>query len=286
MSAETVPLADLGPLGEEIGAGGQGRVIRIRRRPGLLVKVYAADVDRDALLELVRWRRALPTRDRRIVDSATAWPLAVVDGPDQVGVLVREAPPVFFQEIAGHRQVRDLQWAYCRSVSYVGREPVSRRAAVTLVHHWATVLDILHRHGVVYGDLSATNVLWSERGARPGLFVIDCDSAWVTTGARAVAGGQTPGWDDPWPSDGSPDAERRRDLYKLGLMFLRLYYRSQLPIDALTRQIALPADPPTSRPIRDLLVASLRRDGSRPGAADWVEPLRCFERVLRSRGVA
>jgi len=281
-----VSLDELGPRGEELGAGGQGRVVRLRERPGELVKLYCTDVDRNALVELVEWRHRLPQRDRRIIDAVTAWPLHVVESPDGIGVHVREAPSVFFHEVAGEQQVRDLQWAYCRSVAYVGREPATRRAAVTLVHHWATVLDVFHRNGVVYGDLSATNVLWSDRGARPRLFVIDCDAAWLTTGRRAVAGGQTPGWDDPWPSDGSPADERRRDLYKVGLMFLRLYYRSQLPVDAATKHIALPADPPTSRPVRQLLHGSMRRDGARPAANDWLGPLRMFDRVLRARGIA
>jgi hypothetical protein len=283
----TITADELGPVGDELGRGGQGIVYELPSRPHHLLKVYLDDaVDRDGLEALVRWRLRLSSRDRRVIDAMTAWPLAVVpDLSTGLAFVMRRAPTEFFHDRPGGSRPHDLQWAYCTSVAYSGRQPATRRQAVTIVHRLAMVLDVLHRNDVVYGDLSATNVLWSARHGRPRIFLIDCDAAWATIGPRGCGGGQTPNFADPWPSDGTPAAERRRDLYKLGLVFLRLYYRSQLPVTAETPTIDLAADPPITRSVHGLLQGALSPDGDRPTAADWMPRLAALDRRLRAAGV-
>jgi hypothetical protein len=284
-----VPEARLGDIGPPFGhVGGQGRVHPLPDHPGWLYKRYhdTTPVDPDGLLALVEWRRQLTGRDRRIVDVRTAWPQYVVEHPGGHGVVIRRAPARFFHVFGDEEVGTDLQFACLDTATWGGAGPAGPRTAVAIVYRYAQVLDVLHRNGVVYGDMSHTNMLWTSAPGWPGVFVIDCDAAWLTTGPRGVPFSETPPWIDPWPNDLTAERLRRLDLFKLGQLFLRTYYHWPGKITATTTSLGLHDEPPVTRRITDLLTASLRRDRPhqpRPRARDWLDPLVVLERHLRAR---
>lgn len=279
-----IPLTGLGRIGDPLGSpGGQGTVYELPDRPGWVLKRYhpGVAVSVTGLLALVGWPQSLVLRDRKVIDACTAWPAQVVDFLDDTyGFVMRRAPGRFFHEVEGVRLPRDLGWAYLADAArFVGLNAAAPAVAAALVYRIAVVFDVLHRNSVVYGDFSSGNALWSC-GPRPQIFLFDCDAAHVVGQPRALLEMQTPLWDCPWDGLGGPD----RDLYKLALAFLRLYFRYEGPVHTGTGAIRIPDRPAVTREVHDLMAAGLRKDSAlRPPAAHWLEALPRLDRGLRSR---
>lgn len=266
--------------------GGQGTVYELVGEPNLLAKIYHAVVqlDPDGLEALVGWRRGLGRPDLAMIDQATSWPLdtLTVTEDGRLGVVIPRAPDRFFHTVNGSTIPRDISWAYLAdAVRFAGLEPARPAAAARVVRQLAGVYDVFNRNGVAYGDLSHTNALWSG-GARPDVYLIDCDAAAVSGHPRALVEAQTPLWDCPWPAVQGQE----RDLYKLALAFLRLVMRYEGPLGENVRSLTLPAHPPVTVDTADLLEAGLREAGIRPSPAAWIPVLECLEKGLRARKIA
>lgn len=271
-------------VGPRLGGGGQGDVFELPDDPEHLVKRYRPEiaVNEAGLVALVDWRAGLPPKDGAIIAKHTAWPQEIVDCEDGTfGIIMKRAAASFWHTVEDEKLPRDLSWAYLQdSARFAGLTTPPPRAAVQLMIQLATVLDVLHRNGVVYGDLSATNVLWTG-GTAPNLFVIDCDAAHVEGGPRALDVAQTPLWSCPWPGVEG----RERDEFKLALAFLRLYFCYEGPIDLSTQNLLVPDHPPVSRAAADLVTAGLQQLSVRPSAGDWLPVLRHLAKGLRARGL-
>lgn len=271
-------------VGALLGSGAQGDVYELTSDPGRLLKRYrkTTAVNEVGLAALVDWRKHLPPRDMAVIDRHTAWPLEVVDCEDGTfGILMGRAPQEFWHTVEGEELPRDLSWAFMvDAAQFVGLKPAPPSAAVALVVQIATVFDVLHRNGVAYGDLSASNVLWTG-DAFPSVMVIDCDAATVIGHPRALKEAQTTLWDCPWPGVEGQE----RDEYKLAVAFLRLFFRYEGPISETTRNIQIPAHPPMTRDAADLLGAGLKQVSIRPSAADWLPALQRLHRGLRARRI-
>jgi hypothetical protein len=272
-------------VGAFLKDGGQGEVHELTSSPDQLLKRYKPGIAVDAagLEALVAWRQGLDPRDRNVVDQFAAWPLEAVDCENgSFGIVMKRAPRQLWHVVEGDTLPRDLSWAFMEDAArFVGLQPATATAAVTIMFQIATVFEVFHRNGVVYGDLSAANVLWSG-GRRPTIFVIDCDATEVIGRPRALQEAQTPLWACPWPGV----TARERDEYKLALAFLRLFFHYEGPLTDSTRNIQIPATPPVTREAADLLGAGLREVSIRPAAADWLNPLRTLERGLKARKIA
>jgi hypothetical protein len=280
-----IKLSALGGIGQVLSVGGQGSVYELPARPAELLKRYHSHVrvDVNGLEALVQWRATLSPRDLGIINRSTAWPVEVVNCEDGTsGFIMPRAPAEYWHTLENDTLPRDLSWAFMvDSARFVGLKPASPPAAVAVIHKLMIVFDVLHRNGICYGDLSATNVLWSG-GSRPDIFVLDCDAAWIAGQPRALKDAQTMLWKCPWQGVQA----RERDEYKLALAFLRLFFRYEGPIDSTTRNIQLPAYPPVTREAAELLAAGLREVTNRPAASDWFEALHKLERGLKARKVA
>lgn len=285
---EPLPVAAIGPVADTIaGSGGQGQIRELPAHPHLLLKTYRSDHQPDvgALCALAAWPVGLSSQDRALILARTSWPARVItDTPWGVGTLIQRAPDRFWNLVEGKRIPRDLQFAFVPAARFSGAELLTPAGAITMTYRYASLLDVLHRGGVAYGDLNHSNLLWAGSTSRPEPFLIDCDAAWLTSGPRTLPVAQTPLWLDPWAQrdDGSPGEAVQRDRLKLALLFVRLYYRSLMELDAARPLIELPAEPPITQPVADLLLAGLRRDGERPAAADWLQPLDRLERRVRA----
>ncbi|NUR25029.1 MAG: hypothetical protein HOV83_04130, partial [Catenulispora sp.] len=286
MTSGTTRAVDHGKLalGGELGRGGQGTVFAVTNRRineavnggwDVVYKEYnaatLAHLQADALRDMVDLLEDLDSDDRRWLCEKSAWPIAVVEKSGQVcGFLMRAVPDRFrfsMRSLAGtappRRVLANLEFllnddAYIAGVGLA----VSTRDRLELLADLSAGLDRLHGLGVAVGDLSPKNLLFTTTPP-PEFFIIDCD-AMRLHGASALPQVETPDWQTP---AGEEKATRASDVYKFGLLAVRLTAGDQTTTDA-TRLAAIGGD------LGVLGRSSLDADpAQRPTTADWTTEL-------------
>ncbi|WP_445402545.1 hypothetical protein ACSMX9_13355 [Streptomyces sp. LE64] len=266
-----VPLGSL-PVRDRIGDGGQGEVFTLSDRPAVLYKSYRDPrrVDGEALAALVAVRRALDPAHRDRLDAEAAWPLCrVVDAGRTTGFLMHRAPATMtWTTGTGSTKLTELAFllrpAKAAWQAVVQPTPDERLAlAAALVE---AVLR-LHTMGLVFGDLSAANVLWTVR-PEPAVHLLDCDGARLVGRAPVLAQADTIDWGDPEAPPGTVTVDG--DRYKVALALARVLARDPY---------AAPGAPFTPLPgvlderreqaVRRLLDQAAGPYGSRPDLGQW-----------------
>jgi len=274
-------------FGRTLGRGGQGEVVEVTGHGAgedLVAKWYLPSVRLDAasLTRLVAWRRSAGEPTRAAVDEVACWPRAVLLRHGRAaGVLLPRVAPAFSLAVglpSGSRSqvLRELQYLIARPelLSRRGIADVDLATRLRLLGHLVAAVSLLHTHGVVVGDLSVKNVLWSADGGER-VYLLDCDALRLSGTSPAVEQPNSPGWDDPaFPGTQNQQSDR----YKLALAVLRVIAR-----DFHTRS----PDAATAVLGRDhlpLLRAGLSRDpDARPPTSAWLRPLRCRAEQLTER---
>jgi hypothetical protein len=184
-----------------------------------------------AMEHTVMLREAMNAADRAELERITTWPLATVEeNGATVGTLMPLIPREFFVTLTPQGQPpRDEVFAYaflCVAESYMLKMGLDRSLAndplvrLSLAAQLAYVIGLLHKHDIVYGDLSLQNVVISL-GGQPNLMVIDCDAA------AAISDKQrhqmhSPSFKPPENLSGvQKEQDLQTDVYKLGLCILR-----------------------------------------------------------------
>jgi hypothetical protein len=129
------------------------------------------------------------------------------------------------------------------------------------------LVDWLHLMGLVLGDVSQANVLWTVR-PEPAVFMLDCDGFRVSGMPPVLAQADTPDWGDPLAPPGTVTVDS--DRYKAALAIGRV-----LAQDAY----ALPGGPLAVVPgvlderqeaaVRDRFAQAGGACGTRPTLAEW-----------------
>lgn len=228
----------LGPM-TKIAQGGEGIVYRLTAPniPGLtgpLAYKEALPTVSDparvlrAMEHAVEIRENMDRTDRDILDEFTTWPLAMVDDNGAaVGLLMPLIPDEFFADTNPPNGTPDrvvFEFAFLSATDkYINRMGIDRRAAndplvrMALVGQLAYVIALLHKHDVVYGDLSLRNVAISANP--PRLRLVDCDPAARLSNTNRYQ------LSSPFftPPETPKPAEQNlsTDVYKLGLCILR-----------------------------------------------------------------
>lgn len=218
-----VPLGTLA-LGDRIGDGGQGEVYDVRGPDRLLYKSYreAHKVEGGELAALVALRQGLDPDDRDRLDRETAWPLCrVVDGGRVTGFLMHRAPDsMTWRTSRGETRLTEL--------SYLLRAPKAAWQAVAQPspdERYALLVAVvelfrwLHTLGLVIGDVSQANVLWTVR-PEPAVYLLDCDGARIAGRPPVLEQADTPDWHDPQAPPGSATVDS--DRYKAALVVGRV----------------------------------------------------------------
>ncbi|WP_440710646.1 hypothetical protein [Herbiconiux sp. YIM B11900] len=255
--------------------------------------------DSAALSRLVALRWGLDARERALLDGLAAWPLAVVegDGGDVVGCLVPLAAHPFYylpaEEKNPGKVPQQAKWLVVapKRARRAGAAAVGERdlvARATVLARVCLLLELLHRHGVVFGDLSDQSVLFGA-GDVAEAFVVGCEGA--TVGGESGDPGlqrNSAGWAAPETienadaGDGKTEPSMSRapslqsaetDRYKLALLILRMLAPAG---DGLERsrdadRIRSVLDETGQRMMHDALEGA---PDARPGAADWYRYLR------------
>lgn len=228
---DEIDIAQLGQLGSRLGSGGQADVylapdLTLPDLAGQAVfKRYKGNqVSPNGLRAIVGVRSRLDDTNRAILDTLAAWPARVVrDAGAVCGVVMPLIPDSFFQErtLPTGRRTRDP-----REVQNLFVDPsiaerlgmptpnLSQRFAVC--RDLAAAITLLHKHGVVFGDLNAKNELFRLHPA-PTLMLVDCDAVRIRGSAPVVRQLNAPDWAPP---EGTV-LSQATDLYKYGLFVLR-----------------------------------------------------------------
>lgn len=277
-------IEQLGELGNELGSGGQARVIELRgkhrRNVAKLYHPEGADTPRptaEALAEVIDWRDALPAQERAIVDARTSWPSALLTDAQgrSVGVLLPAIPRDYFAEIrVGNRRKirpRELSYLLTPKASELGVHRPDLDGRMQICRAWMTVFDVLDSHGVVFGDISMRNLLWSPSNRGEG-YVIDCDTA--QTDPPQAPSPLTMDWEDPhFRKDLAREpADLASDRYKLTLAVYRAIvgHPGRRP-PATIKQIHQSMPEPVPDAVAGLLLAGGGPDrDARPRPSHWL----------------
>ncbi|GHC73290.1 hypothetical protein GCM10010309_42970 [Streptomyces violaceochromogenes] len=263
-------------LGTALGGGGQGKVWAVEKRLvnrkwPVAYKEYKPDSQGqlriDALERMVAFLPEQPHAVGQWLAEHAAWPAAlVIEGSQVRGFLMRQIPDEFFITMpTGDRKAAGFEFLL-NSLTYVNKMvgSVTPRQVFGLLLAFADTLERLHGLGVVAGDLSPKNLLFSLSGPRPSCFLIDCDAMGLR-GDWVLKPVQTPGWQLP---DGEAPETPEGDRYKFALLAVRLFLHEQHGKDvaALRRMDAT---------VADLAKRGLSRTpADRPALSDWLDPLR------------
>lgn len=271
---------DWGGLGRELGRGGQARVVELKRDDQFVVaKLYmhATRPSGQVLTEVIDWRPSLSGEERAVIDSQTAWPCELLsdDRGQNIGVVLPAIPPIYYAEIIvrGRRRYRPRELSYLlspRKSSDLGIARPDLETRMRICRDWISVFEVLDSHGVVFGDISMRNLLWSADFAGRG-YVIDCDTA-QTDPPRSPAP-WTQDWDDPFldPAAGSQPADLASDRYKLALVVYRAIvgHPSRRPPKTMS-QLHDDIKEPVPDELHGLILAGSGRDRvGRPRPSSW-----------------
>jgi hypothetical protein len=287
VTAVSVSRIDISCLGhgQDLGRGGQGQVTAVSGalidgRWAAVLKTYSRDVaralDTNALEMVVGFPGTIQADDRHWLLENTAWPAVIAEDQGNVrGFLMRVVPTPYYFNFRTQTQgaVQKLADAafLLNSDRYVSSSglSVSDHDRLALLENLAAALSRLHRLGVVVGDLSPKNLLFSLTPS-PSCFLIDCD-AMLVRGRTVLPQVQTPDWEVPV---GEPTATSATDAYKFGLLAIRLFARDQSSHD----QMALAM---VSAELGRLAAASQHQDPSRrPAPETWVSVLAAARQAL------
>lgn len=275
-------------LAEDIGRGGQGRVIRVvgMERRVVYKEYLQPDPDAEAMQALVSLPGGLSADDQQLLHKQAAWPIArVFRGRELTGFLMPEIPEKFYAlNAAGHSRLRELQYlVYEPRVPWgeIVSDDVDIRNRLGIASQCARLVAMLHRHSLVVGDISMKNILWAP-GRPPAIYLIDCDGI-RRRGWRAVLPQTvTQDWDDPMmPGSGS---DRDTDQYKIALLVGRVLCRH--PYLRPTEDLALLPGVPdrVAAELRALWLRAARPHGQRPEVQDWLIALSADDRMPELTG--
>lgn len=218
MTASPVARVDISKLtlGRELGRGRHGEVaavngLLIRRKWAVAVKLYWPGVLREldgAVLEkIVALPGQLALQDSRWIGENTTWPVVLAErGGEVCGFLMRAVPSEYSYPGTSYLDG-----------SHVGIADADR---LRMLRSLATALARLHEIGVVVGDLSPRNVLFSY-GSPARCLLIGCDAVQLN-GETALSQVEAPGWKVPV---GEARTTMASDAYKFGLLAIRLFAR-------------------------------------------------------------
>ncbi|MFC4529339.1 hypothetical protein [Sphaerisporangium dianthi] len=256
---------------EPLGSGGQGIVKRVLGPERLVYKEYmpqVGPVDGGELAEMVEFGQSLTGTDRQSLLARCAWPVArIVAGTRVTGFLMPEVPREFSAIIGRSSRLVELQyllyepgWAW-RNLYQPG---IQERLQIAL--QATRLVELLHGHGIVLGDISYRNLLWQP--ADPyGIFVLDCDGFRRQGREPVLRQAHTPDWNDPCQPSTGPDLDT--DRYKLALLVGRVLSRDAHVRPGASLKLLPGLDPHVADQITQLFDLAASAHGHRPIAGEW-----------------
>ncbi|MFE6887789.1 hypothetical protein [Streptomyces sp. NPDC057694] len=258
-------------LGDRLGSGGQGDVFPVGDG-ALLFKEYKtpSEVDGSALAGLVDFRQALAATDWDRLDELAAWPLCrVVRGGRPVGFLMQCAPTrMTWVNSAGNSRLLEMQFLLreARPGWKQVHQPLPQQRR-DLALACAEAIAWFHSAGLVVGDISHANTLWSLLPA-PAVYFLDCDGFRQAGRNPVLPQAATPDWNDPLTT--STEATVDTDAYKAALMVVRILARDAYVLPTQTPSFVTDClDERRETAVRALFTQAKGAQGTRPKPAEW-----------------
>jgi DNA-binding helix-hairpin-helix protein with protein kinase domain len=288
-------------LGAPIGRGGEGAVFEVAGQPGLVAKVYHQQPSAEQEAKLLAMARLCTAR----LLELTAWPVATLH--------LRAAGPVrgLLMPRADGKAIHLLYSPKSRLNAFPA---ASWAFLVAAAANLARAIAVVHEHGHVVADVNHGNALV---GPRATMRLIDCDSFQVRDGERVFLCAVGVGPYVPPELQGRSLHVLRtpnHDAFGLAVLLFQLLFLGRhpfsgrflgagdMPLETAIRELRFaygaaaarhqmrppPATPPlafASPPVAALFERAFSaagvRDGGRPAAAEWIEPLARLGQELR-----
>ncbi len=144
-----------------LGKGGQGKVYKVTNKPMLVAKLFHSQHCTKELEQKIKLMVAKPPLNKQSQHTYFAWPTEVAY--DNSGKFIGYLMP----------ELVNMKSIY--SVSHPKLKPkgFSWHYSITTASNLARIVEILHKHGCIIGDLNESNIMVSS-GAL--VSVLDCDS--------------------------------------------------------------------------------------------------------------
>jgi serine/threonine protein kinase len=266
----------------ELGAGGEGRVYKFTDNPELVYKEYfvrsQTSPNPEALTRLIDLPDSWSVAEQKWFETRTVWPrTAVFDHGRLRGYIMKRIPETCWRLHGIRKKPRSVlcDWnflslrnRYRSNTNLISDIPDLGTADITqLVIDLAKTIAFLHEHGVIIGDLSGRNLIWTNQ---PSLYVmlIDCDGFRIRGASGVNYTKQTPDWIDP---EVKGPTNQQSDIYKLSLAAFRAIWGAgtDLPPTGIAG-LEAPPHAPAKLPS---LIARSSTTSQRPTAAQWVQEL-------------
>lgn len=239
------------------------------------------------LIDVASWARP---SERHILESRLSWPLIGYGSPDRIeGFSMTYAPDdaQFVLQVGGKPHKVLLQSKYLLNERYwrtnraltSSRPNVDEQDRVSIAVDFIDAMEILHRHDLVYGDVSGNNVC-IRVGEHPSVFLLDADSV-VSPELRLRNLVRTPDWE---VSDSFDPVAADRAL--MALFIWRLLAQEPRARPSVKEARLLPGAVGTNC---GLLLAELYETGSASAADELCRAIRSCripERVSKSHARA
>jgi hypothetical protein len=287
-------------IGKQVYDGGQGRICEVVGQSDRLAKIYLYpdEVKVDRLNESISWWLDLDASDRKFGEAHFAWPDRLISDSQgqRLGFEMKKAPvDTARQSPRGNEAVLYSDNLMCPprpATPYIPQPSPDGRIKVCL--DFANCIDWLHRHNIIFGDISNKNVLWAPSSER--VFLVDCDQARFTGCEPPSPQGNTVGYIDARqgsssvPGQSTMDADRYKVAIWIGRVLSRLLHvepgQAGDEVDRGIRQSVSESSIPklSAHRIFDLWQKAAV-PGSTPLVEEWIMALSGIRGTLRLRPV-
>lgn len=247
---KTVSLQSLGKL-SALGGGNEAQVSRVQSRHGIAVKIYKPNVINElhlpSLEALLATIEGLDTHTRAKISERAAFPIELVTKKGKwIGFTMPLLADTFFARhgVKAMPKRVELDWnRLTMSHCWVGNPnmfseiPIpTERQQLEIALSVSQTIAMLHRAGIIIGDISGRNLLWALQPT-PLAYFLDTDSFRIQQMPGTTTPKETDGWRDP-ELKGQP-TNFSSDLYKLALAISRIFFSSEFSAASVNK-------PPTS----------------------------------------
>lgn len=276
-----IPFASISQNIERLSEGGEGIVFRVRNQPNLVYKEYKANqlphLNIQALEDMMSIIGTWEASHQARLLSRTVWPQSLVaHGAEKRGFLMPAIEDNFYRRYGLRSNPKRVlcdwnQLSYqdaplpAHMISEVPRPSVEEK--IMLIKDLVATVDLLHQHGIIVGDMSGKNLIWTTQPNR--VIIIDCDSFRIDGRKGVCVHKESPGWIDPTLQGRQTCKES--DIYKLGVAAFRSLWND--PSSVVTPEVvnrSRPSDIPGD--LISLIAASVGAT-NRPSSSDWVRRL-------------
>lgn len=265
---------------QELGRGGEGVVYSAATLGNRVYKEFLAAAyttpDHAALDRLIGLQSQWTPEERVWFSQRTVWPETMVLEQGRLkGFVMPTIEKRYFRRHGIRKNPKTVlcEWNYLslrtkfqsnpNIVSEVPR--VSPTDALALVHDLSKTMKLLHKHGVIIGDISGKNLLWTDSPSLQ-VMIIDCDSFRIAGSGGVASPKQSPDWDDPY-LNGKPTSQES-DVYKLALAAYRSVWAVGTDRPKPPNFILAPKPNGVPDELASLITRSLAETG-RPTTEEW-----------------